>query len=126
MDHTTNSLNWFEIPAKDIQRSKTFYETIFGITLEPNSMGDAEMAFFPWKAGSGKATGALVQSSSHKPSMEGSIIYLNANPKMDGVLAKVEDAGGKVLMAKTGIGEHGHIAFIMDTEGNNVGIHSND
>ena len=96
MDHTTNSLNWFEIPALDIQRSKAFYETIFGITLELNPMGDAEMAFFPWKAGSGKATGAVVKSNSHKPSMEGSIIYLNANPNMDDVLAKVEGAGGQI------------------------------
>ena len=126
MDHTTNSLNWFEIPANDLQRSKKFYETIFEIEMELNSMEDSEMAFFPWKAGSGKATGAVVKSKQHKPSMEGSIIYLNANPAMDEIVARVEDAGGKVLMPKTRIGEHGHIAFIMDTEGNNVGLHSNN
>lgn len=124
MDNTTNSLNWFEIPATDINRSKAFYESIFDINMEPQEMGDAKMAFFPFAPGSGKATGAVVQSPSHKPSMEGSIIYLNANPAMDNVLAKVEAAGGKILAPKMSIGEHGHIAFIMDTEGNNIGIHS--
>lgn len=124
MDNTTNSLNWFEVPALDIDRSKKFYETIFDLTMEPNDMGDARMAFFPWEAGSGKATGAVVQSPNHKPSTEGTIVYLNANPNMDNVMARVEAAGGKILQPKMSIGEHGNIAFIMDTEGNNIGIHS--
>ena len=124
MDNTTNSLNWFEIPAIDIARSKKFYETIFGIEMEDNEMGEDKMAFFPWTPGSGKATGAVVQSKNHKPSMEGTVVYLNANPSMENVLDKVDRAGGEVLVPKTSIGEHGNIAFIMDTEGNNVGIHS--
>ena len=33
MDSTTNALNWFEIPATDLDRSKKFYETIFDIEM---------------------------------------------------------------------------------------------
>lgn len=124
MDNTTNSLNWFEIPALDVVRSQKFYETVFDIKMEAMEMGDNKMAFFPSSPGLGKAAGAVVQSPSHKPSMEGSIIYLNANPAMDNVIARVEAAGGKVLAPKMSIGEHGNIAFILDTEGNNVGVHS--
>ena len=124
MDKSTNALNWFEIPATDISRAKNFYQKIFDISLEDNIMEDSKMAFFPWENGSGKATGALVQSSNHKPSMDGAVVYLNANPSMDKVLSKIEDAGGKILLPKTSIGEHGNIAFIRDTEGNKVGIHS--
>ena len=124
MDNTTNSLNWFEIPANDIERTKKFYETIFSIEMESHEMNGTKMAFFPWTPGSGKATGAVVQSDNHKSSMEGTIVYLNANPNMDEVLTRVEEAGGKVLVPKMNIGEHGNIAFVMDTEGNNVGIHS--
>ena len=124
MDNNSNSLNWFEIPAVDVARSKKFYQTIFGITMEDMVMDDNKMAFFPWQAGSGKATGAVVESPNHKPSMEGTVVYLNANPAMDEIISKIEAAGGKVLMPKTSIGEHGNIAFFMDTEGNNVGLHS--
>jgi len=124
MDNTTNALNWFEIPAQDINRSQNFYETIFDIKMEPMEMGETKMAFFPWTPDSGKATGAIAQSAMHKPNTEGSIIYLNANPNMDNVIARVESAGGKVLQPKMSIGENGNIAFIMDTEGNNIGIHS--
>lgn len=126
MDNNSNSLNWFEIPANDIARSKKFYETIFGVTMEDNEMGDSKMAFFPWVEGSGKATGAVAQSPNHKPSMEGTVVYLNANPSMDPVLEKVEAAGGKIAVPKMSIGEHGHIAFIIDTEGNNIGLHSTE
>ena len=124
MDKTTNALNWFEIPATDIKRAKKFYETIFSITMEEHLMGEDKMSFFPEESGSGKASGSLVQSSNHKPSIEGTIVYLNANPNMDEVLAKVENEGGQVAMPKMSIGENGHIAFILDTEGNKVGIHS--
>ncbi len=126
MNNSTNALNWFEIPASDIKRSKKFYEEIFSIEMPLSEMPNALMAFFPGDSSSGKATGALVESDMHKPSNEGSIIYLNANPNLDPVLARVENAGGKILVPKMSIGEHGFIAFIEDTEGNKVGIHSQE
>ncbi len=48
----------------------------------------------------------------------------HAKPNVDNVLAKVEAAGGKILQAKFSIGENGFVAYIQDTEGNCVGIHS--
>jgi len=57
--------------------------------------------------------------------MDGSIIYLNANPAMDDVLAKIEPEGGQILMGKTLITEDiGYMAFFKDTEGNRVALHS--
>ena len=126
MDKTTNSLNWFEIPAADINRSQKFYETIFQIEMSPMEMGDSKMAFFPWEAGSGKATGALVEGPMHKPSQSGAIIYLNANPDLNTVIEKVEAAGGKIVTPKFGIGEFGFSAYIQDTEGNQIALHSNN
>jgi predicted enzyme related to lactoylglutathione lyase len=125
MDSTTNSLNWFEIPASDINRAKTFYESAFDIKMETSEMMGMKMAFFPSEMGSGMASGGLCESPMHKPSMEGSVIYLNANPDMQPVLDKIESAGGKVLMPKTKINDEvGHMAFFADTEGNKVALHS--
>ena len=36
----------------------------------------------------------------------------------------VQAAGGKVLMPKTPIGQHGAIAHVLDSEGNRIGLHS--
>ena len=124
MDQTTNSINWFEIPALDIKRAKQFYETVFNITMEDVEMGDDLMAFFPWTPGSGKANGSIVQGEGYTPSTTGTVVYMNANPAMDDVLSRVEAAGGQVAVKKSNIGEHGHIAIIIDTEGNKIGIHS--
>ena len=124
MDKSTNSLNWFEIPALDIDRSKKFYETIFDFKMDAMEMNGTKMAFFPMAPGTGKANGGIAQGAMYKPSVDGTKIYLNANPNMDNVIAKVEAAGGKVLVPKMSVGPNGFMAFIMDTEGNNIGIHS--
>src|SRR5205814_9061755 len=106
-------------------RAKKIYESIFGIKMDKMESMGMKMAFFPMKGKSGKANGGVVESTMHKPSKDGSIIYLNANPRLEKVLDKVTKAGGKVAMPKTNIGENGHMAFFIDTEGNKIGLHSN-
>jgi uncharacterized protein len=125
MDTTTNSLNWFEIPATDIKRAKQFYQTILNIQMEEQEMMNMKMAFFPYDPGSGKLSGGLCQSDFHKPAMDGVIIYLNGNPDLQSILDKVDGAGGRVVMPKTEISSDiGYMAFFVDTEGNRIGLHS--
>jgi hypothetical protein len=126
MDKTTNSLNWFEIPATDLNRAQKFYETIFGIEMQSmGEMGGMKLVGFPADMGNGKASGGLAESPMHKPSKEGAVIYLNANPNIDGVLNRIEAAGGKIEMPKTQISpEIGYMAFFVDSEGNKVGLHA--
>lgn len=125
MHKATNSLNWFEIPVTDMRRAKHFYQVAFGIHLEDMNMPGMEMAGFPYEAGSGKASGALIKSEYHKPSADGVLIYLNANPDMTDVLQRIESEGGKILMGKTLITpEIGYMANFIDTEGNRIALHS--
>ncbi|HXB11216.1 MAG TPA: VOC family protein [Bacteroidia bacterium] len=126
MEKTANALNWFEIPAKDITRAKKFYETIFATKMEdmPEMMG-MKMTSFPAEMGNGKVSGAIAQSDMHKPSTDGAVVYLNANPNIQNVLDRIEKAGGKVVMPKTQISpEIGNMAFFIDSEGNKVGLHA--
>ena len=122
LSSATNALNWFEIPVTDVARAKTFYENAFEIEMFEMDMMGMQMVMFPSQ--SPASGGALVKSPNHKPSTEGSIVYLNGNPNLQAVLDKIEMAGGKITMPKTSIGENGNIAFFMDTEGNLVGLHS--
>jgi predicted enzyme related to lactoylglutathione lyase len=126
MDKNSNSLNWFEIPAKDITRAKKFYESIFSIKMEDmGEMMGMKMVSFPSEMGNGKASGGLVQSEMHKPSMDGAVVYLNANPSIQTVIDRIEKAGGKVVMPKTQISpEIGMMAFFIDSEGNKVALHA--
>jgi predicted enzyme related to lactoylglutathione lyase len=125
MTEKENSINWFEISVADINRAKSFYETVFGIKMETMNMMGMDMAFFPAEPGSGKASGCLCQSPMHKPSADGVKLYLNANPDLSAALSNVEKAGGKVVMPKTKINDDiGYMAFFADTEGNAVALHS--
>ena len=125
MDNTTNALNWFEIPVTDMARAKHFYQIAFGIHMDEMEMGGMEMAGFPGEPGNGKVAGALVKSENHKPSTDGITIYLNANPDMSDVLKRIESEGGQIIMGKTQITpEIGYMAFFIDSEGNRIGLHS--
>ena len=125
MDQTTNALNWFEIPVTDMARAKHFYQVIFGIHLEDMEMPGMQMAMFPYEMNSGKLSGALVKSDYHRPSHDGVIIYLNANPDLKEVLDRIESEHGEVVMPKTQISpEIGYMAFFIDSEGNRVALHS--
>ncbi len=125
MDNTTNALNWFEIPVTDMQRAKHFYQVIFGIHMEDMDMPGMQMAMFPYEMNSGKLSGALVKSDFHRPSHDGVIIYLNANPDLKVVLDRVESEHGEVVMPKTKISDDiGYMAFFIDSEGNRVALHS--
>lgn len=123
LSKTTNALNWFEIPVTDLARAKNFYEQAFDIEMQEMNMMDMHMAMFPSQ--SPHSGGALVKSDFHKPSSEGTIIYLNGNPDLQVVLDRIKDAGGEITMPKTNIdAETGNMAFFMDTEGNLLGVHS--
>ena len=126
MSSETNALNWFEIPVTDIARAKKFYESIFEIKMEEMEMEGMKYAMFPFSPMKGKVAGGLAQSPMHTPGTTGSIIYLNANPDLQKVLDRIENAGGKITMPKTSIGQNGFMAFFTDSEGNTMALHSNN
>ncbi len=122
-----NALNWFEIPVTDFDRAKKFYENIFDYQMPENMMGKVRMGFFLYDFQNGKVGGAICKSEMHKPSQEGSLVYLNCQPDLQPVLERVENAGGKILQQKTKISEEQNLGFwalTIDTEGNNVALHS--
>ncbi len=123
-----NMISWFEIPVSDIERAKKFYETIFEINLVSMDMGDEfKMEVFPGDENS--VSGSLVYNESwYKPSnTDGPLIYLNGNPDLQTIQDKVEQAGGKVTIPKREISpDHGYMAVFEDTEGNRIGLHSDN
>jgi hypothetical protein len=117
-------LNWFEIPAADINRAVKFYSEILDGKFYITEFSGFKMAFFPME-GDGVG-GALCEGEWYKPSKEGAIIYLNANPDLSIPLSKVESAGGKIIMDKKLISDDiGYMALFIDSEGNRVAFHSN-
>lgn len=122
-----HAINWFEIPAADIKRAKTFYQEVFGIKLQDlNLKDDFKMALFPVEEGG--IGGALCEHEEfYHPGHEGPLVYLNGNPDLQQILDNVEENGGKIITPKRQIAEeYGYMAVFEDSEGNKIALHSQE
>jgi len=127
MEMTHNMVGWFEIPVTNMERAIKFYETVFDLKLSRNQMGPMDMAWFPGVVKGMGAAGSLVfQKEFHKPSSEGTMVYLSAlSGDLSNELKKVSTSGGKVVVPKTMITEDiGYMGVFIDSEGNRVAVHS--
>ncbi|WP_246043145.1 VOC family protein [Fodinibius saliphilus] len=125
MEKMKNAVAWFEIPVNNLDRAKRFYEGILDIELIDMDLGDEfKMSMFPVVPGG--VSGAICKHKEYyKPSKEGTLVYLNAEPNLQSVLDRVINFGGKVLQEKTPISdEYGFMAILQDTEGNRIALHS--
>lgn len=120
----SNVINWFENPTKDFDRACKFYEEVLkGTVQQMDGENGMQMGFLPGST-QGEVGGAVVKGEGYEPSKTGSLVYLNGGEDLSTPLARVETAGGQLTMPKTAIGENGFIARFIDTEGNNVALHS--
>jgi len=117
-----NFVSWFEIPAYNHYRSVAFYNYIYSIQMNTVELNGFAMSYFPTDSGIG---GAVVTGPGCVPSEVGPLVYLNAGEDLNNVLSKVNEAGGRVVMGKTFLGESaGYFALFIDSEGNRLALHS--
>ena len=119
----TNAVAWFEIPVRDLDRAQTFYSRLLGAPLRREAMGANTLAVFPYNGGVGGCL--LAGADVVEPSSSGTLVFLDAGPSLDGALARVDAAGGRVATPKVQLPDGmGCYAHITDTEGNRVGLHA--
>ena len=119
-----NAINWFEIPAKNFERAKAFYEKVLGVEIMVMPHPAFKYGMIPADMQSGQVGGGLVEGDGFEPSATGVLIYLNGGDDLAVPLSRIEAAGGKVIVPKTSIGGNGFMAQFIDTEGNKVALHS--
>jgi predicted enzyme related to lactoylglutathione lyase len=122
-----NLFNWVEIPTTDMHRAKTFYSSILGVEeLPEQDLGEGlRYAFLPMQPG--EVGGALVNHQNYAPGQgQGVCVYLVVQGDLNNTLARVEAAGGKVVIPKMSLGEMspGYMAQFIDSEGNRLGLWS--
>ncbi|MFD2257850.1 VOC family protein [Luteolibacter algae] len=119
----TNALNWFEIFTNDLTKATEFYSTILAAELEPATMEGCQMAMFPSDTENGVG-GAITRMEGCAPGAGGTLVYLNVEGDLDGVISRIPGAGGTIVKERFSISPHGFIAIFRDPEGNLVGLHS--
>lgn len=121
-----NPVVWFEIYVNDIDRAVKFYQNVFQVTLEDMSdptNKNVQMKCFPSDMENYGAAGALMKMDGITPSTNGSLVYFGCEDCkiLENRAAK---NGAEIIQAKMGIGEHGFVSIVKDTEGNSIGFHS--
>ncbi|MDB6138577.1 MAG: Glyoxalase/bleomycin resistance protein/dioxygenase [Verrucomicrobiaceae bacterium] len=121
-----NAISWFNIAVADFDRALKFYETVLEAKLEVVKGEDDIMGMFPADFQTGGIGGAISLRDNCKPGAGGTTVYLDVTGKLDAVLGRIAAAGGSIRMPRTPIPPHGFIAILGDTEGNSVGLHSQE
>lgn len=125
MTRLANPIGWFEIHVDDMDRAKTFYESVLKrslIEVPAPEMGMRIAMFAAEMQGAG-AGGSLVQHPMKKPTTDGVLVYFSCEDcAVESALAT--QCGGQVFKEKFNIGPNGFIAIIGDSEGNAIGLHS--
>jgi predicted enzyme related to lactoylglutathione lyase len=120
-----NPVGWFEIYVQDMERAKQFYQSVLStkLTKLEGSSESPELWTFPRDREGSGASGALAKMPGFRSGANSVLVYFScADCAVEA--DRAVKAGGKIHMPKRSIGQYGHIALIIDPEGNMVGLHS--
>ena len=119
----SNTFVWVDIPVLDLDRAIAFYSAVVGKPVD--KMGGPGFNFGLFKHEGNQVGGCLVEPEGDMaPSLNGPLVYIDANGRLDAAVVAAEAHGGKVLKAKHSIAPNGFRAVIADSEGNRVALHS--
>lgn len=112
----------FEIPADDPERAITFYETVFGWTIEK---WDGPIEYWMVMTGPEDQPGIDGGLTHREDSVTGVENMIDVND-LDQSILNVEANGGTISRPKMAIPGVGWLAYIKDTEGNVFGLMESD
>jgi predicted enzyme related to lactoylglutathione lyase len=115
------SIVWFEIPADNIERAKSFYGALFGWKIEKFPGG---MEYWHIDTGGDDASpdgGMMERKQPQQPITN----YINV-ASVNEAAARVQKLGGKVCMPKTAVPQMGYFAICTDTENNTFALWERD
>lgn len=110
---------WAEIPVTDMDRAIAFYEAVCQIKLTSYDEGPNPMAVF----GSMDQPTVSAHLYPGKPAKDGGgpTVHIAAPGKLEDSLARAAEAGGTVLSEPIPI-PPGRFAYILDLDGNSIGL----
>ena len=121
-----NPVGWFEIYVRDIERAKSFYETVLGVgltKLKQSGNSLETMWAFPMQQDGTGAAGALAKMEDAPVGPGGTIVYFICEDCAEQA-KRAKQAGGQIVKDKFSIGDYGNIALVADLDGNIIGLHS--
>ena len=121
-----SSIQNFQIPVLDFHRAHKFYNQLMGYQLDVIETPQFKIGIFQFDQQKGTG-GCIIHNTDLKPSRDGTMVYLHAGDNLQPFLDRAVKAGGKIFIGKTQLGPGmGFYGIIEDTEGNRVGLYSDN
>ena len=121
MAHTpANSIVWFELPVRDLDKAVEFYAAATGATIVKEQMGpDVTAMFKP----ADPMTGVAGHLYKGKPAGDGTgpTVHLAAEGTVEQMMDRVTQAGGNVVSPAIEI-PPGRFFYATDPDGNSIGL----
>jgi predicted enzyme related to lactoylglutathione lyase len=111
----------FEIPVDDPDRAEKFYTAVFGWTFERYPGAPSYYGMANTGDGEPGINGALFQRGD-----DSETTLTMSVDSVDDATASIVSAGGQVVQEKMAIPSMGWFAVYKDTEGNKIGVFTND
>jgi uncharacterized protein len=106
---------WFEVHSNDIEKAKSFYQSLMGWTIKPMDMGEAgtyNILVNDDPNGFGGATALMPHEGDHSYW----ITYVSV-PNTDETCEKIKGAGGEIVGGPFDVPGVGRMAFAKDSQG---------
>ena len=113
------SIVWFEIPADNVERARTFYGKLFGWKID-KFPGPTTKPY--WLINTGNDDPSRNGGMMQRQFPDHTITNYIAVPSVEKAAAKVEKLGGKICMGKTAVPQMGYFVVCNDTENNQFAL----
>src|SRR5262245_60332821 len=114
---TAANIVWFEIPADELERARTFYNKLFGWKINPFP-GMPDYQHIDTGGPDASPDGGLMK----RMHPEHAITNYVQDPSVTRFAAKVEKLGGTICKDKSAVPGMGYFAICKDTEGNTFAL----
>lgn len=115
----SNRIVWFDVPALDLARAINFYSRVLDAEIKEEFPGVAVFSH-----NQGEISGCVFKTEDVQPTDQGALLYYNVSGRLDDAVSAVEECGGTIKEPPHPIGEFGHRALVIDSEGNRIALHS--
>ena len=115
-----HSVVWSELPVTDLDKAVGFYQTVLKTELRIDDTGPQKIAMFLTSDEDKGVAGHLYEG---KPAASGTgpTIHFLAPDALEDAMARVQEAGGKVVSDPISI-PPGRFAYAEDPDGNSIGL----
>jgi predicted enzyme related to lactoylglutathione lyase len=119
-----DKVTWFEIPADDVSRASTFYNSVFGWNTSDMGGGSLMAITTPSdEQGVPNEPGAINGDISPRSEGFDKPMLVIETKDLDARVKSTVEAGGRVIVPRKELeGMNAVWAIVCDTEGNNIGI----